>query len=1118
MKSIYLLIGSLQLNVLILDLTTSHEPESSLITVPPRGLKRKREACTAHYRSVRDRYLSTLVKVGCICKELVARNLEPCCDVVGRSPLTTASAAKRKPSSKLSISSSKSVGGSVQVSEKCCGEDDDDVRSSSNAGAGCVSDQAACSMLMKSGCCDTEEEDDCCGVVRQSSCSNASKDDCCSSEKIKDGSCSSEQKKDDCCSSEKIKNDCCSSEKKKVDFCSFEKKKKDRCSSEKIKDDCCSSEQIKNDCCSSEKKNDDWCSFEKIKDDRYNQKKNEIDHCNLENEIGRFRSGEQAVALDNNAQVVNHPDIEKGALFLEHVVLSVQGLTCVGCETKLFRSLQGIPGVSNLRTSLVLSQAEFVLDQKSGLVTEIIKTVEKTTGFTCQRMNNEGHEIDVIINGDARAFVERKYLDGVTQMIAIDRHTVRITYDARIIGARALLEKYGDIPLKLCEPHGSPELESGKKHVRNTAWITILSALLTIPVLILAWAPLPPRPIVYGGVSLVLATIVQFAVAGPFYPSALKALIFTHVIEMDLLIVLSTSAAYIFSLVSFAYEIVGRPLPTGEFFETSTLLVTLIMVGRWVSAFARQRAVESVSIRSLQAETAVLCDADGCDDEEIDARLLQYSDLFKVRPDSRIPTDGVIVMGTTEVNESMMTGESLPVVKLPGSSVIAGSLNGSGVVVVRLTHLPGDNTISTIATMVDEAKFSKPKTQELVDIVASYFVPVILMLTIITFTIWIAIGISVRRQSGSYAVVNAITYAISVLIVSCPCAIGLAVPMVVVISGGVAAKHGVIFKSATTIENARNISHVVFDKTGTLTQGEMSVTEEFYLSNDPKLAASVTLGLTRDSKHPVSVAISAHLKGTSVDAATVHDYNSVPGQGVEGIVNDTRVRCGNSRWLNAEALPEVKALLIKGLTVFCVAMNDRVIVAFGLSDSLRPDSHLVVTELQKRNIAISIVSGDDAEAVEAIALKLNIPTSQAKSKCTPSDKQAYLKDLMTNEKNKTVVFCGDGTNDAVALAQADIGVHMNSGSDVAQTAADVVLMRPYLAGILVLLDLSKTAFRRMLFNFAWSFIYNLFAILLAAGATVKARIPPEYAGLGEIVSVLPVILIAMQLRWFKREY
>lgn len=810
-----------------------------------------------------------------------------------------------------------------------------------------------------------------------------------------------------------------------------------------------------------------------------------------------------------------HIDIEKGSA-VEHVVLDVQGLTCTGCETKLSRSLQVIPGISNLRTSLLLSQAEFDLSEKAAPVLEVIKAVEKSTGFACQRLDTQRQEVDVDVN-DARTFVELKYPEGVTEMTDIDKRTVRIRFDGRVIGARALVENGFNDCLILAAPRGSSELEGGKRHVWRTGWITLLSAVLTIPVLVLAWASLRPRPIVYNSISLVLATIVQVIIAGPFYLSALRALFFTHVIEVDLLIVLSTSAAYIFSVVSFGYQVADRPLPTGEFFETSTLLVTLIMLGRWVSAFARQRAAESVSIRSLQETKAVVCDADGRGDREVDARLLQYGDFFKITPDSRIPTDGTVVSGVTEVDESMVTGESLPVEKSPGSTVIAGSLNASGVVVVRLTHLPGNNTISRIAAMVDEAKFSKPKTHELVNIVASYFVPVILTLTIITFAIWIAIGISIRHQNGGHSAVNAITYAISVLIVSCPCGIGLAVPMVIVIAGGVAAKHGVIFKSAISIEIAHKASHVVFDKTGTLTEGQLSVVEAIYLSDEEDLAGSITLGLTSSSKHPVSVAISTHLTAKGINAIKIQESRSVTGKGMEGIFEGSTVRCGNTRWLLAETLPEVQSLLAQGLTVFGVAKNDHPIAVFGLSDSLRPESYLVITELHKRNIPVSIVSGDDAGAVEAVAAKLGIPANRVRSRCTPGEKQVYLKNLMKDEKH-VVMFCGDGTNDAVALTQANVGVHVNTGSEVAQTAADVVLVRPHLTRLLVVLDLSKAATTRILFNFAWSFIYNLFAILLAAGAFVNARIPPQYAGLGEIVSVVPVVLIALHLRWFRREY
>lgn len=454
-----------------------------------------------------------------------------------------------------------------------------------------------------------------------------------------------------------------------------------------------------------------------------------------------------------------------------------------------------------------------------------------------------------------------------------DKKTVNINFDAKIIGARDLVQRgWGDGPVNLAGLRADSSLEAGGRHVRHVGHKTVLSACLTIPVLVMAWGPLPERHLEYGSASLALATLVQFIIAGPFYPKALKALVFSRVIEMDLLGILSTSAAYIFSIVSFSYMVAGQPLSTGGFFETSTLLVTLIMVGRWLGALARQKAVHSISIRSLQTYTAILVTGDG--DTEIDTRLLQYGDVFKVVPDSRIPTDGTVLSGSSEVNESMITGESRPVKKHTKSPVIAGSVNGSGMLYARLTRLPGDNTISTIAGMVDEAMLSKPKIQDIADRVASYFVPAVIIITIITFCIWIAIVVKVRGQPGSAATIQVITYAITVLIVSCPCAIGLAVPMVIVIASGVAAERGVIFKSAEGIEVAYKTSHVVFDKTGTIAEGNLSVAQEWYADSEQSATKSLLLGLVGSIKHPVSAAVAAHLQSQGVSASPVSNPDS----------------------------------------------------------------------------------------------------------------------------------------------------------------------------------------------------------------------------------------------------
>lgn len=816
-------------------------------------------------------------------------------------------------------------------------------------------------------------------------------------------------------------------------------------------------------------------------------------------------------------------DLERGLSGGEHVILSISGMTCTGCETKLTRTLATLNSVRNLKTSLVLSRAEFDLDVGAASVTEVMKHLERTTEFKCERVTNQGSSLDLICPGNPADFVEGQWPDGVIEVRVVDRRTIRVDFDAKTVGARDLIEKGWGNAMQLAPPRPDSTLDVGSKHVRHVGYMTLLSIILTIPVLVLAWAPLPEEEIAYSSASLALATIVQFVVAGPFYPKALKSLIFSKMIEMDLLIVLSTSAAYIFSIVAFGYLVAGQPLSTGQFFETSTLLVTLIMVGRYVAALARQKAVESISIRSLQTSTAIIVDKEGVE-KEMDARLLQYGDVFKVLPDSRISTDGTVLSGSSELDESMITGESRPVEKYKGSTVIAGSINGSGTLSVWLTRLPGNNTISMIAGMVDEAKLSKPKIQEIADRVATYFVPTVIALTIITFIVWIAVGIAVRNQSGTEATVQAITYAITVLIVSCPCAVGLAVPMVIVIATGVAAERGVIFKSADAIEVAYKTAHVVFDKTGTLTQGKLTIVREEYLSNGPSSTKSLLLGLVGGIKHPVSSAVAAHLKANGVSASAVSDPKSLTGKGVEGIFSGHTLRAGNSRWLGLSSDPRIQSILSQGFTAFCFTVDGSLAAVFGLEDSLRPDALFTVSRLHESGISVHVLSGDDDGAVQAVASQLSILDTNIRSRCTPADKQTYIQRLLSTPvsssstkkaKKPIVMFCGDGTNDAVALAQATIGVHMNEGTDVAQSAADVVLMRPSLVGILIAIAVSKKSIHRIAFNFGWSFVYNLFAILLGSGAFVNARIPPEFAGLGELVSVLPVVAAAVMLRWAK---
>jgi heavy metal translocating P-type ATPase len=826
---------------------------------------------------------------------------------------------------------------------------------------------------------------------------------------------------------------------------------------------------------------------------------------------------------------------------VEHILVRVQGMDCTGCEKKLYRSLVSLAELSNIKTSLLLAQAEFDLVPSSSVDgNKITHVIKKMTGFSCSKIVHEGAELELIIGNAANFTEDDMWPVGVTNVAALSQTRILVTYHPKIIGARELLSDDFFRCAKLAPRSAPARVASGRHQLNRTCRKALLSMICTLPILVLAWAKLPKHEVLYGAISLFFATVVQLGVAGQFYVRALNALLFSRMIDMDLLIVISSSTAYVYSIVSYAYLIVGKPLPTGEYFETSALLVTLILVGRAVTEFARQRAVESIAIQSLQSPTATLIDPRSGKETEIDARLLQYDDLFKILPDSSIATDGIVISGESEVNEAMITGEATLVHKKVGAAVVAGSLNYSGTFVARVTRLPGENTLNIIGAMVDEVKSSKPHIQELADRVAMYFVPAILGLAFIVFLAWIIVGKTIRRQSAAVASINAMMFSITVLIVSCPCAIGLAVPMVVVIASGIAAKHGLIFKTAETIDLARKISHVVFDKTGTLTQGNLHVTTDEYPNGNDDAIRSMILGLATNNKHPVSKAITAYLISCGIQSSTTYDLKSIPGNGLEASWNSLPVRAGNPFWLGVKDCPEVCKILRLGLTIFCVTLDSELVAVFGLQDMLRPDALDTIVELKKLSIDVSILSGDNEATVNAIAEELSIPATNTRACCSPKEKQAYVESLLKakhvhdhahcngthnrsnyhrkrHSQTPIILFVGDGSNDAPSLAMASIGLHISNSTSptVASSAADVILLRPSLSKILTLIDLSKAFHKRVLFNFLWSAMYNLAAIMLAAGIIPNARIPPGYAGLGEAVSIIPVLGVAVGLRLWK---
>ncbi|KZV93124.1 heavy metal translocatin [Exidia glandulosa HHB12029] len=819
-------------------------------------------------------------------------------------------------------------------------------------------------------------------------------------------------------------------------------------------------------------------------------------------------------------------DVERGGGKRLTMLMSVEGMDCPSCASKVTRALLSIPSVRDVKVNVFAAQATLGYSEGLAFPFDIAKRTAELTGFACGVMEESipQGEVSVLrirVPPTLDISWEKASLPpGVSiksQHPSVEGTMLEVEFNTLSILPRDVVAAFSRWDGVFVPTPRVRVSEQADKELRSLFRRSFISVLLCVPVLIFSWAPLPSHPVAYGGACLALATIIQVYVGSPIYSASLRSLFLQRILDMDLLVVLSTSIAYVFSIVAYSLLVSGHFF-SDPFFETSSLLITLITLGRLLSAYARRFATSTLDeLYMLQVDVVELLDSKGVQ-HTISTELIHKGDILVISPDSLVPTDGIVQAGTSLVDESTITGESIPVEKLVGSRLTAGTLNTHGTMHMRVERMPSDNTVAEIGHLMLEVQNQRLPIQDLADKVASYLAPVILAISIITFSIWIAIELKVRHEDSGSAGVAALRYSIAVMVVSCPCALVLCVPMVVVITTAVASKLGILFKSAEAVQYAKDTQVAVFDKTGTLTTGVLSVADSHIQNED---AIPIILGLVSGSRHPVSQAIFNHLsmRYPGVQPTKLSDIISLPGQGLECLFNAISIRGGNATWLNMTAHPDIESLQAKALTIFAVTIESNLVAAFGLSDTLRLDAHSTVEMLGRRGIDVYIVSGDSQRVVDALAAQIHIPAERAFGGCLPQDKLARVRALQRTENGemRRVMFVGDGTNDALALAQSDLGVSFSSGTSVAASAASVLLLNPSLCAELdAILTLSLGASRRIYINFAWSFVYNLLAVLAAAGAFVKIRIAPEYAGLGEIVSVLPVVIIAWSIRIFKK--
>ncbi|KAG0135196.1 E1-E2 ATPase-domain-containing protein [Tuber indicum] len=833
--------------------------------------------------------------------------------------------------------------------------------------------------------------------------------------------------------------------------------------------------------------------------------------------------------------------------------LGVTGMTCTGCADKVVHALKSTSGVQkeSVNVNFLMGRADLNFLPDFAHENEIMEQLKRSTGFRVVILDSG----DMQDAGLAKAWISINSISGGYRAIegiegmakaklletAKGRHLFEAAYDPTVIGIRDLLATINDrdhgteahlVPIP-SEEMLTADLE--KSHMKILGWKTVIAALLTIPVLIFAWAPLNiPHPSVYI-IQVFLATAVM-GTAYNIYQSAWGTIVRGGAggkrIDMDVLITVATGAAWAASVAILIISgrngsLTPESQPVEPFFETCCLLVTLILTGRWITAKVRMWALKRVVDVGEEAPkdkntTKAMLSVEGAAPEAISPDLLQYGDVLVVEKGDVIATDGVVVDGKAEVDESLLTGESKPAVMKAGSLVMAGSTVVTGSIRFRLTRLPHENTISVIRRMVRSAGGEKPKIQAIADKVALYLTPLILGVATTVFLIWILVHGLTRQETWGKSAVIAITYAVATLAVSCPCAIGLVVPMVIVFTSRVGIrKCGLLLVNPKALERGWNAKKVVFDKTGTLTTGKLNVVTAMCFLNGEwggfdTDAEQIVRTLCKNEKHPVARALAAKVgAGEEISGLEVE---TIIGKGLQAISERGTIRGGQPSWtaIGGESHPLVLEIVEQGLSVFTISIDNSLRAIFGLEDTIRPEAPAVIAELRRRKIEAYIFSGDHKGAVEKVATELGLSNQNYRYGCSPDQKSAEIKSLQETSPG-TVLFLGDGTNDAVALTQADVGFSFGDSTEVAVSASDIAVLSTSLNSILEFLDLCIRVKRCILAGFSWAIFWNLFAVLAAAGAFVKFRIEPQWAGLGELGSVLPVVFIAALVGIFWRQ-
>ncbi len=809
--------------------------------------------------------------------------------------------------------------------------------------------------------------------------------------------------------------------------------------------------------------------------------------------------------------------------------LGIEGMSCASCVGRVEKAIRGVPGVTDASVNLATQRAQVVFAAGQEDIASVVQTVG-AAGYPAVT-----ETIELAIKGMSCAScvgrVERK-LVGVPGVLDASVNLATATATVKVVAeavtAPSLVEAVKAGGYEAEAPGDTPdrsdrEREAREQEISELKRAVTIAAVFTLPVFVLDmgshfipmlhhWLQMNVGQQNLFYLFFALASVVQFGPGLRFYQKGWPALLRGGP-DMNSLVMLGTTAAWGYSVVA---TFVPQLLPAGTvnvYFEASAVIITLILVGRYFEAIAKGRTSEAIkALMQLQAKTARVV-RDG-QEMEIGIDEVRQGDIVLVRPGDKIPVDGTVVEGSSFVDESMITGEPLPVRKEAGAEVVGGTINKVGSFTFEATKIGADTLLAQIVRMVEQAQGSKLPIQAMVDKVTNYFVPAVIAAALVTVGIWLIFG---PAPAMTFALVNGV----AVLIIACPCAMGLATPTSIMVGTGKAAKMGVLFRKGEALQSLRDTRVIALDKTGTLTKGrpeltDLVVAKDFDEADTLRLVASVE----RQSEHPIAEAIVNAAQGRGMEPVPVQGFEAIPGFGVAAQVDSHRVEVGADRYMRKLGLDvEVFAktahrLSDEGKSPLYAAIDGRLAAIIAVADPIKESTPAAIRALHDEGLQVAMITGDNQRTAEAIARRLGI--DKVVAEVLPDGKVEAVKSLQS--EGDRVAFVGDGINDAPALAQADVGIAIGTGTDIAIESAEVVLMSGDLRNVPNAIMLSRATIRNIKQNLFWAFAYNTVLIPVAAGALFPAfgiLLSPIFAAVAMAASSICVLTNALRLKGFR---